>query len=53
MVVVRETGRLQEEACELAGRVESQDCPVRTSAWRGNTWPRPDAPAPSPLPSVA
>ena len=36
-VVVRETERLPEEACELAGREESPDCPARTSALRGNT----------------
>ena len=36
-VVVRETERLLEEACELAGREESRDCPARTSALRGNT----------------
>ena len=52
-VVVRETERLLEEACELAGREESPDCPGRTSAWRGSTWPRPASPAPSPRPSGA
>ena len=35
-VVVRETERLLEEACELVEREESQDCPALTSALRGN-----------------
>ena len=38
--------------CGAEAREGSQS-PAPTSASRGNTWPRPDAPAPSPQPSAA